>query len=712
MRDLRPLLAPASIAIVGASSRLESVAGRPLTNLLRMGYKGALYPINPRSTEIAGVRCYSTLAELPEAPELALLVLPTEAVLPVLEECAGKKVLAAIVISAGFAETGAEGARAQETMRALARESGMVICGPNSLGVLNFVDRIPLTFGSAVDMETSPPGRVALVSQSGGIMVGLANQAFDAKVGVSYAVATGNEADLELTEVLEYLAEDSSTGVVVAIIETIRDGARFLAVCDRLLQLRKPLVAYKIGRSERGSSVARSHTGALAGSYAALQAVFRQRGVVEARDIDDLFPLAGALSAGRFPSSDGIAVITESGGSAAIVADRADELGLAVPAIGPQTAERLRQFLPKFAAAEVQNPFDVTAAISENPQSVGPMAEALLDDPAIGSLMVIFAGSGEAGKKRAEALLDHVQTSAKPVLGVTLAGSSASPLYDLMMSRNVPAFHSASRAVEAIAALRHFAGACQRRCVPSSPRLVNEDFQALARQELAKLGQESTEHEAKRFLAQFGVQVVEERLAGTPSEAVAHAEALGYPVALKVQSPQIVHKTEAGGVRLNLTKEEAVRAAYAEIVAKARGAVPKATITGILVSRMMPAPLEMIAGVHDDPTFGPLVLFGLGGIWVEVFNEVAMRPAPLSPEDAAEMVDQLRGAPLLRGARNLPPVRPEAIESLLLALSNLAVATRGLLSGLDINPLVPSADGGLVALDASLYLLRTRSGSG
>ena len=705
MRDLRPLLAPTSIAIVGASSRLTTVAARPLENLQRMAYGGAIYPINPTAEEISGIRSYPNLDELPEVPDLALLVLPAQHVLPTLESCAQKGIKAAIVISAGFAETGTEGAQAQARMQELARESGMVVCGPNSLGVLNFVDKIPLTFGSVVDMAQWPGGRVGLVSQSGGLLVGLANRAFDAGVNINYAVATGNEADLQLDEIIHFLAEDPGTDVIVTLIEAIRNGPRFLSVCDRLLEVGKPLIAYKLARSEKGKAAAQSHTGALAGSYPVLQAVFQQRGVIEARDIDDLFALAGACAAGRFPTGPGVGVITESGGAGAISADRADDLGLTTATIGKDTAERLKEFVPQFAPEQVTNPFDVTSIIAQNPASVGSMAEAFFDDPAVGGLLVITAGSGEPGKARMQALVDHIHTSEKPAFGVVLAGSSATLSYEFLRSNNVPAFHSPSKAVESMAGLWHFARARQRQKARSRSQKKATDSQARYREALAAVGGAPTEYDAKRFLKQCGLSVVDELLARSPDEAVEHAKTLGYPVALKVQSPDIIHKTEVGGIRLNLDNAQAVETAYAEILARAKKAVPKADIVGMLVSQMIPTPVEMVAGIHVDPTFGPLILLGLGGIWVEVFDEASMCPAPLIAEDAVEMVNQLRGNALLKGARNMPAVRPEEIQKLLLTLSDIALAGQDLLSGMDINPLVPTEDGRLMALDAALYLV-------
>ena len=703
MRDLRPLLAPTSIAIVGASSRPHTVAARPLANLQQVGYSGDVYLINPNSTEIAGVRCYPNLDALPRVPEVALVVVSSKHVMPTLESCARLGVKAAVVVSAGFAETGPEGAQVQARMRELSREKGLVICGPNSLGIINFVDKIPLTFGSVVDMKHAPGGRVGLVSQSGGLLVGLANRAFDAGVGISYGVATGNEADLDLTEALHYLAEDPHTDVLVAVIESIRDGPRFFSLCDRLMELKKPLIAYKIARSELGSAAALSHTGALAGSYQALQAVFRQRGVIEAHDIDDLFALAGACTAGRLPRGPGIGVITDSGGAGAIVADRAEDLGLTVPVVSDDTVKRLKEFVPPFATGEVSNPFDATAAISENPASVGPMSQAFLDDPAIDGLVVITAGSGEPGKARFTALLEHVSSTDKPVFGVTLAGSSAALPYEALRSGNLPAYHSSGKAVESMAALLHFSRALERHQARSEGRRKNS-LKADLMDTLEGLGEAPTEYDSKRFLKQCGIPVVDEWLATSAEEAARQAENLGYPVVLKIQSPQIIHKTEAGGIRLNLANARAVESAYEEIMSRVRKTAPAADITGILVSQMLPTPLELIAGIHRDPTFGPLILFGLGGLWVEVFDETAMRPAPVTPEDIVDMVEQLRGVSLLRGARNMPAVQPEAIESLLLTLSDIAMAAGESITGIDINPLVATAAGHLVALDASVSL--------
>ncbi|HEY7061025.1 MAG TPA: acetate--CoA ligase family protein [Chloroflexota bacterium] len=701
MRDLRPLLVPRSVAILGASSRATSVAGRPLANLLQVSYSGALYPINPQRDEIAGLRSYPSLDALPEVPELALIVVPQAHVLAAVEQCAERGVRAAIVISAGFAEAGAEGVRAQQRMGEVARASGMIVCGPNSLGLLNYVDRVPLSFTTAGDMLKGPAGRIGFVSQSGGLMTTIANRACDAGIGVSRAVATGNEADLTVAEVLEYLADDPATDACVVLLEPVRDGPRFLAVCDKLLECGKPLVAYKIGRSAAGAAAAASHTGALAGSYAPLQAVFRQRGLIEAQDTEDLFDLAAAAAAGRYPAGNGVAITTSSGGAGAIAADEAEERGLAVVPFGPATVERLQALVPAYGSGAVVNPFDLGVAIGDATVE-SQTAAAVLDDPAVDALVLCTPGVAEPGRQSAEHLAGLAAATPKPALPVILGGSHSAAARAVLREARVPVFASPRKAVLALDGLRRFARARAAQAAAPAPNAA--PLEARVRRLLEQVGPRPTEHDAKRFLAQVGVPVVEEYVAQSADEAVRCAELVGYPVALKVLSPDITHKTEVGGVRLGLADADAVRAAYDAVLASGRAAAPVAAITGALVSAMLPTPLELIAGVHTDPTFGPLVLFGLGGIWVEVYGDVAMRPAPLRPGDAAAMLAELRGAALLQGARSLPPVAPEAIERLLLALSDLAVGSAGLLAGVDVNPLVPTADGELVALDATLYL--------
>jgi len=636
-------------------------------------------------------------------PDLALIVTPAARVLPALEEAARLGVSAAIVISSGFAEAGAEGAARQARMAELARASGMIVCGPNSIGVLNYVDRIPMSFTSSEDMDRHPAGRVALVSQSGGLMISLANRFFDAGVGVSYAVATGNEADLTAVDALEYLADDGSSDALAVLVEEVRDGPRFMALCRRLLDIGKPLIAYKLGRTEPGSGTVRSHTGALAGAYQAFRAVCRQLGVLEAVDLDDMIDLAASGAARRWPRGPGIGVVTGSGGGGAAAVDRAAELGLTVPAFGEASLQALRGFLPGFTAGTVENPFDATAQMIEDPTTAGKIVAVLLGDPAIDSVLMIDPGSGERGRLRAVGLLERVRETDKPVFHVVLSGSLARPGYATLRAGGLPVFGSPGKAVEALAGLGRFARARERRAARAANPTLDAELHLRVARALGSAGPRPTEHDAKRFLAELGIPVVADRLARSPEDAARAAQELGFPVALKVHSADIAHKTEAGGVRLDVATADEARHACAEILDNAGRAAPKATLDGVLVSPMIASALELISGFHTDPCFGPMVVLGLGGVWAEALGDVALRPAPLTVEDVADMASELRGAALLRGARGAPKVDMEQLARVLLILSDIALAAGAGLQGIDINPLAVRPSGHVIVVDASLY---------
>jgi acyl-CoA synthetase (NDP forming) len=712
VRDLKPLLAPASIAIVGASGRPNSVAAQPLANLRARGFSRPIYPVNPQQADIAGLACYPSLEALPQVPDLVLVVTPAHHVLPALEEAARLGVRAAVVISSGFAEAGAEGAAQQLRMGEIARAHGMIVCGPNSIGVLNYVDRIPISFTSSEDMDRHPAGRVALVSQSGGLMVSLANRFFDAGVGVSYAVATGNEADLTVIDALEYLAEQGSSDSLVLLVEEIREGPRFVALARRLLDLGKPLIAYKLGRTEPGSVAARSHTGALAGSYPVFRAVCRQLGVLEATELDDVLDLAATAAARRWPQGPGIGIVTGSGGGGAAAADRATELGLTVPSFGEASLRALRDFLPRFTTGNVENPFDATAQIIEDPSAAGKIAAVLLRDPAVDSVLMIDPGSGEPGRLRGAGLLEKVRETEKPVLQVVLSGSIARPMYSMLRAAGLPVFSSPAKAVEALAALRGSARAREREALRAASSKLDAGLRLRVRQALASAGPRPTEYGAKRFLAEFGIPVADDRLVHSPRDAVRAARELGLPVTLKIHSADITHKTEAGGVRLNLTDAKEIRGAYADILENVRRSAPEAKLDGMLVSPMIESKLDLISGFHTDSCFGPMVLLGLGGVWAEALGDVALRLAPLTAGDVAEMVSDLRAAKLLCGARGMPTVNMEQLGRVLLTLSDIAIAAGAELQDIDINPLVVQPSGEVIVVDASLFPASERQAAG
>jgi acetate---CoA ligase (ADP-forming) len=694
MRDLSALLSPRSVAVIGASSNLRSLAGRPVAHLLASGTDIAVYPVNPRRESIAGLPCYPDIGEVPQAPDVVLILTPTAAV-PAALEAAGKRgAKSAIVISAGFAEVGPEGVRAQRRLAEIARAHNMVLVGPNTIGLQDYRRGLPLSFVWFGRRSASHAGSVALVTQSGSSMASLGDRLLDLGLPLGHGVATGNEADLSVTDLIEYFAEQDEVRVVATVFEEIRDGTRFLAACRRLRERGKPLVALKLGRSESGSAVARSHTGALAGSYPVLRALLRQYGVLEVEDVDDIGPTVAAALPGKFPAGRRFAVVTSSGGAAVICADRADEVGLELPPFSPGARERIGEYLPAFSSGQVSNPLDLTAQSAERPFAMTDVLSVALAEDSVDAVIAgTPSGAGEYGLALADRLTAVAASAGKPLLSFILSGADSDAQRRRQRDGGIPVFTSPGKAVDALERLTRFRQA-RDRTVPARPEASGARLPS---------GPVS-EFEALSWLAGHGVPAVEQRLARTRAEAVAAAEALGLPVAVKVSSPAISHKTEVGGVALGLHDAGSVAVAFDSVTAAARRAVPAAPIDGATVSPMVRSAVELIVGVHRDPAFGLVMALGLGGIWTEVFRDTAIRALPLAAEDVAEMLDELRGRALLRGAREHAPADQAALTGLVLALSRAAWAAGPRLQSIDLNPVVITDHGSPLALDAALYL--------
>jgi acyl-CoA synthetase (NDP forming) len=701
MRDLQPLLRPRSIAVVGASSNLQSPPGKPVRFIRDSGVDVAVYPVNPSHEEIGGYRSYPDPSQLPEAPDLGIVVVGASSVLPAVEALARRGTRAAIVITSGFGEgERAEGAEAQRQLRDVARAHDMVLLGPNTLGVHDYVRGLPLSFVWYGRQPQNRAGSVAVISQSGSGMTSLCDRLIGAGLPVGFGVATGNEADLTMVELLEYFAEDDATKVVVAVFEEVRDGPRFLAVCRRLRELGKPLIALKVGRTEGGSAMVLSHTGALAGSYPVLNALLRQYGVIEVTDLDQIAPTVAAALLGAFPTVDGIALVTNSGGAAAIAADRADELGVPFPVLGATVQARVTDNLPVFAQGQpVHNPIDITAQNLRRPYAMVDIATALVDDPAVGGVILAMAsGGGPDGLVWTDRLIELVNSASKPVLSVILSDQESERLRTGLRAGGVPVLSSPGAAVETLQRLRRFARAAT----------IESDASERPRPAVVPLPTTTTENGVLQWLAAYGVRVAEQRVAADVDAAVAAADEVGYPVAIKINSEDIAHKTEVGGVALGLGDPAAVSAAVERVLASAQAARPDAVLEGVTVSHMVSASIELIAGVHRDPTFGPVILLGLGGIWAEILGDVAMRALPLAPDEAERMVDDLKGAQLLRGARGRPPVNSDDLRNLIEALARIVDEHSDHVRGLDLNPVAVTEDGHLVVLDAALFLQDAR----
>ncbi len=697
MRDLTPLLAPRSIAIVGASSNLSSLAGKPVRFIRDSGVDIAVYPVNPVREEIGGYPVYPDPAALPEAPDVGLVVVPASAAVAAVEALAERGTRAAIVVTSGFAEGDrAEGDAAQRRLGEIAREHNMLLLGPNTLGVHDYVRGLPLSFVWYGRRAASPEASVAVVSQSGSGMTSLCDRLLEAGLPVGTGVATGNEADITLVDVIEHMAEDVKVKVIVTLFEEIREGPRFLAACRRLRELGKPLIAMKVGRTESGTAMVKSHTGALAGSYPTLRALLRQYGVLEVTDLDQIPSTVAAALLGKLPQIDAIAVVSNSGGAAAIAADRADELGVPLTQLSAESRRSVAENLPSFAEGQpVGNPIDVTAQSMQRPHAIIDIVDALTKDPGVGGvILAVASGGGPDGVVWKDRLIELTRTSPKPIVTVILSGPESERLRTDLRAGGVPVLSSPAAAVEVLQTLRRFASARSR---------DEAEMISVERSERIALPSNATEFETLRWLARYGIPVAEQRLAASPEEAATAAEAVGFPVAVKISSPDILHKTEIGGVVLGLVDGPAVASATAQVLAAAAAARPEALLDGVTVSHMVVPTLELISGVHTDPTFGSVVLLGLGGIWAEVLGDVAMRGLPIVNDDVDRMVDDLQGAQLLRGARGRRPVNAAALSALLRSLARIAEEHSQDLRELDLNPIAVTENGELVVLDAAVY---------
>jgi len=688
---LQYFFAPRSIAIIGASADLTKPSGRPIAALLKKGYGGHIYPINPRYTEIAGLACHPSLADVPGEIDLAIIAVPREGTLGVLEQCAAKGVKAAIVFTSGFAEVGEEGKLLQERITALARQHGMRILGPNCLGMVYFRNAVIATFSDIVEMEIGALGTLGFVTQSGAYGEKTFLQAARDGVGFSTFISVGNEADLEFSDVITYLLGDDSTHLIGVYLEGAKDGARFRRAAEAALRVGKPILVKKVGRTKAGSRAAASHTGSLAGNDRIYDAFFRQSGIIRIEELRDLTSFALAFQSGRMPQGRNVGILTDSGGPGVDMADKCEEYGLAVPEFTGQTRALIEARLPFYGSA--RNPVDMTAAVMTDQTIYSHCLRVLFNEESVD--MVVAPGFFMAYVQ--PALIDEIlaiyQSSTKPLI-MCPVWSDDSPLARQLIARTRAAgIAIIPETVCAAWAMASLAWYAQKRRCRAADKAAGK-IAALAKQTTVALRRRLqvpgalSEHEAKEVLASCGIAVTREALANSPAEAVVLARQIGYPVALKVQSPAIPHKTEVDGIRLDLRTEEQVREAYEEILTNVASHAPTATITGVLVQEMVTGGVEVIVGTTQDPVFGPCVMFGLGGIFVEVLRDVSFRVAPLTRHDAEEMVREVRGYPLLQGVRGMPRADVDALLDVILKVAALAVACSEQIASLDINPLI------------------------
>lgn len=710
--SLEPFFNPQSVAIIGASANPGKPSGRPLAALLKSGYKGRLFPVNPRYQELFGVKCYPSLKDVPEEVDLAIVAVPAAAVLAALRDCAEKGVRAAVVITSGFAEVGPEGARLQEELAGIARQSGMRICGPNTMGILSSPSRLVANFAiPGLPEKISIPDFLGFVTQSGGFGFGIYEMIQSYGIGFSHFISSGNEADVDFAEYLAYLAKDSRTKVIGGYMEGIKDGAGFIRAARAALAAGKPVLLIKTGRFAAAARAAASHTGALVGSDRVYDAVFRQYGVIRVESFHEMLAVLTVLTGGRLPRGNRLAVVATSGGAGVFLADKCAENGLELARLTSETRAALARLLPPFAS--VQNPVDITSAIMVDPALILECSRIAVQDPGV-DLLVVCHGFTEENLKMAkeinffEEMARFVRGAAKPVVNL-LWGHQDSAQYVVraLTERRAPAVYEIEYGVKALAALVGYSAkrqAFQAAEAALEPGRLPAGAQAAVAEILGKYpaGAKLTEREAKKVLAVCGVPVTREELAVDAAAAAAAAQRIGFPVALKIESPDLLHKTDAGGVKLNLQTPAEVEAACREILDNVRRFNPAARIEGVLVQEMLPPGVEVIAGIGRDDVFGPTVVFGLGGVLVEALQDVAIRVPPLTREDALEMIDEIKGRRVLEGFRGLPPVDREALAEIILKISRLALDFPQI-AELDVNPLICSPQG-IKAADALIVL--------
>ncbi|SSW64602.1 acetate--CoA ligase family protein [Achromobacter agilis] len=689
---LSRLFDPQGIAIVGASATPGKIGAMPVTLLRQHGYEGRIVPVNPRADTIQGLAALPSLDALDGNIDLAILAVPAAHAAQALERARPGQVGAAVVFTSGFSETGASGAAQQERLCAVARERGIRLLGPNCLGFMNVRRKVYATFSPAPANGIVPPGGIGMVSQSGAFGAYAYSMARERGLGLSHWISTGNEADIDVADCIEWLAHDADTRVIMAYMEGCRDGNKLRRALAAARAAGKAVVVTKIGRTQAGAQAAASHTAALAGDDAVYDALFRQYGALRARSIEDFFNLGYALDTWkRPPAGKRLGIFTISGGVGALMADEAQDAGLALPEPAAPAQARLLERVP-FASG--RNPVDVTGQAVSEPGLLLTTADDVLADGGYDALAVFLAaaGSSEALWPTFEAFAREMQARHP---GVPLAISALFPParrreLERLGCLVFPDPSAAIRTIGTVASLADRADMDASAIAPSAspdgaPPLLDayNEVQAMA------------------LLRHAGLPATPCTLAADAGAAVRAATALGCPVALKVVSPDIVHKSDVGGVKLNVAGEDALRRAHADIMDAVRRRCPQARIDGVLVAPMAPKGVECIAGVHCDPVFGPVVMFGLGGVFVEVLKDVSFRLAPFGRDEALAMIREIKGYALLQGARGAPPCDIGALADALAALSRFAHARRADFSSVEINPLLALPDGqGALALDA------------
>ena len=690
---LESLINPGAIAVIGASADPGKVGHAILKNLLRYKFKGSLFPINPACGEILGLQAYAKISDVRHRVDLAVIVIPAKLVPASLRACAACGVKAAVVISAGFKESGADGTILEEELKAICREQHIRILGPNCLGLINTATDMNATF--AADML--PKGTIGFFSQSGAMGIAIMDWAIGNDVGFSKFISLGNKADLSEIDFIEYFMDDPETSIILGYIEDVVDGKRFMDVAQKSTKV-KPIILLKSGGTEAGARAASSHTGALAGSDIAFEAAFKQTGVMRAQGVQDLFDTALAFLEGKIPGGNGLLVITNAGGPGIIAADTAERLGIELPHM---TKESLMAMAPKLPPnASIFNPVDVIGDATS--ARYAAVLEQAARDPNVDGMLVILTPQAMTDmEKTAQVVIQTAQATDKPIIASFMGEKRVHASIEMLKAASIPNFSYPELAVKAFKRLSDQRVWMNAKTEERVTAWYNFDAAAETVAAILKKGiNQVIEDEAMQILTYYGFQFPRHAIARTSKEAAAVASTIGFPVVMKISSPDILHKTEVGGVRMNVKSPKEAEDVFLDITTNARRIMPDAFIRGVMVFEMLKNGKEVILGVTFDRTFGHMIMFGLGGIYVEIMKDVAFRIVPVARRDALAMINEIKTIGLLRGARGERPADIDSIATYIVNLSCL-VSDFPEIQELDVNPL-SVMEKGAVALDARI----------
>jgi acetyl coenzyme A synthetase (ADP forming)-like protein len=692
---LESLFRPSSIAVVGASRAPDKVGHAVLGNLKKFGFTGKIFPVNPKPDKILGLTVFPDITNIKSEVELAVVAIPAPLVPKTVRECVRKGVGTVVIISAGFKEAGAEGIRLEEDLKSIVRETGIRILGPNCLGVINTFGNLNATFAAGM----LPRGRISFFSQSGALGIAILDWAIGNNIGFSKFISLGNKTDLNETDFIEYFVQDEETDIILGYLEDVVEGRRFLEAAKKATK-HKPVILVKSGGTDAGARAASSHTGALAGSENAFTAAFRQTGIIRAEGVEDLFETARAFYPGKLPGGKNLLIVTNAGGPGIIAADTAEKYGIDLPSLPKDTTDILSELLP--GNASLYNPVDIIGDAKAG--RYADVLDNVLACPYVDGFLVILTPQMMTDvEDSAQAVISAAQRSEKPFIASFMGQKRVRTAVETLKNSYIPNYSYPEPAVRAFRKLYDYSRWIEKEDI--SPTAIDADPIAVAKK-IARMKSRQifrlSEDESREILSSYGFRFPVKLLAENPVEAADSASRIGFPVVMKISSPDILHKTDVGGVKIGVSSRKEAREAFTDLTVNAAKFMPSAFLKGVSIYETVSGGKEVILGITYDRTFGHMIMFGLGGIYVEVLKDVSFRIVPVAPADAREMVEEIKTYPLLKGARGEKPVNTEAIVESILRLSLLA-SDFPEIQELDINPLVVN-DREATALDARIIL--------